>query len=53
MVQTVRYVIIGCFWTGFVVLEGVGVLHPIVAHTDVERRAAINTIGPFWDGNEV
>ena len=45
------------FWTGFFVLEGfdfgVGVLHRLVGRTDVERRVAINTIGPFWDGNEV
>ena len=28
-------------------------LHQFVGRTDVERRVAINTIGPFWDGNEV
>ena len=45
------------FWTGFFVLEGfdfgVGVLHRLVGRSDVERRVAINTIGPYWDGNEV
>ena len=25
----------------------------VVGKTDLERRVAINTIGPFWDGNEV
>ena len=25
----------------------------IVGRTDIERRVAINSIGPFWDGNEV
>jgi len=49
--------VIAVFWVGFFVLEGfdlgVGVLHRFVGRTDVERRVAINTIGPVWDGNEV
>jgi len=53
----VWFVIVAFFWTGFFVLEGfdfgVGALHKIVGRTDVERRVAINTIGPVWDGNEV
>ena len=28
-------------------------LHRVLGRTDTERRVAINTIGPFWDGNEV
>ena len=51
------FVVIGFLWTGFFVLEGfdfgVGMLHRFVGRSDVERRVAINTIGPFWDGNEV
>jgi len=53
----VWFVIVAFFWTGFFVLEGfdfgVGALHKIVGRTDLERRVAINTIGPVWDGNEV
>jgi len=53
----VWFVIVAFFWTGFFVLEGfdfgVGGLHTVVGRTDVERRVAINTIGPVWDGNEV
>ena len=49
--------IVAVLWTGFFVLEGfdfgVGVLHGVVGRTEHERRVAINTIGPFWDGNEV
>jgi cytochrome d ubiquinol oxidase subunit II len=49
--------IVAIFWVGFFVLEGfdfgVGMLHTIVGRTDTERRVALNTIGPFWDGNEV
>ena len=55
--HTVWFVIIAFFWVGFFVLEGfdfgVGMLHTIVGRTDIERRVALNTIGPFWDGNEV
>ena len=55
--STVWFVIVAFFWTGFFVLEGfdygVGVLHKVVGRTDTERRVAINTIGPVWDGNEV
>jgi cytochrome bd ubiquinol oxidase subunit II len=55
--HTIWFVIIVIFWVGFFVLEGfdfgVGMLHTIVGRTDTERRVALNTIGPFWDGNEV
>jgi cytochrome d ubiquinol oxidase subunit II len=51
------FVIVAFLWTGFFVLEGfdfgVGMLHKVVGRTDTEQRVAINSIGPFWDGNEV
>jgi cytochrome d ubiquinol oxidase subunit II len=51
------FIVIAFFWTGFFILEGfdfgVGMLHSAVGKGDAERRAAINTIGPLWDGNEV
>src|SRR5215472_15898606 len=54
---TFWYVVIAFFWTGFFILEGFdlgdGSLHMLVGKTDIERRVAINSIGPFWDGNEV
>lgn len=53
----VWFVVIAVLWTGFFVLEGfdfgVGMLHSLVARSESEQRVAINTIGPFWDGNEV
>jgi cytochrome d ubiquinol oxidase subunit II len=56
-VKSLWFVIVAFFWVGFFVLEGfdfgVGMLHSLVARDDVERRLAINTIGPTWDGNEV
>ncbi|MGO9899568.1 MAG: cytochrome d ubiquinol oxidase subunit II [Solirubrobacteraceae bacterium] len=55
--HTLWFILIAVLWVGFFVLEGfdfgVGVLHKIVGRTDTERRVAINSIGPFWDGNEV
>src|SRR3954466_8753445 len=51
------FLIIAVLWTGFFVLEGfdfgVGMLHAVVSRSYTDRRVAINSIGPFWDGNEV
>jgi cytochrome bd ubiquinol oxidase subunit II len=51
------FVLVAVLFIGFFVLEGfdfgVGILLPFIAHTDAERRRVINTVGPFWDGNEV
>jgi cytochrome bd ubiquinol oxidase subunit II len=51
------FIIIAVLWTGFFILEGfdfgVGMLHDLAGTDDAGRRAAINTIGPLWDGNEV
>jgi cytochrome d ubiquinol oxidase subunit II len=44
-------------WVLFFVLEGfdfgVGMLAPLLGRSAHERGAAISTVGPFWDGNEV
>ncbi len=51
------FILIAVLWTGFFVLEGfdlgVGMLHGFVGKDEAERRAAMSTIGPLWDGNEV
>jgi cytochrome d ubiquinol oxidase subunit II len=51
------FILIGVLFTGFFILEGfdygVGILHPFLAKNDGERRQMLNTIGPWWDGNEV
>jgi cytochrome d ubiquinol oxidase subunit II len=55
--QAFWFGIIAVLWAGFFVLEGfdfgVGILLPVVARTDEERRLALRSIGPVWDGNEV
>ncbi len=49
--------LIGVLYIVYFMLEGfdmgVGILLPLVAKDDQERRVVINTIGPHWDGNEV
>ena len=51
------FALIAILFTGFFFLEGfdygVGMLLPVVGKNDTERRIVLNTIGPFWDGNEV
>jgi cytochrome d ubiquinol oxidase subunit II len=55
--HTIWFIIIAVLWVGFFVLEGfdfgVGALHTFIGRSEEERRIAINTIGPWWDGNEV
>ncbi|GAA0912911.1 cytochrome d ubiquinol oxidase subunit II [Nonomuraea longicatena] len=51
------FLIIAFLWTGYFILEGfdfgVGMLAPIVSRGPDQRRQALQTIGPVWDGNEV
>ncbi len=55
--NTIWFILITVLFSGFFLLEGfdygVGILLPFVGKDDDERRVVINTIGPFWDGNEV
>jgi cytochrome bd ubiquinol oxidase subunit II len=41
----------------YVVLDGfdlgVGILQPLLAHTELDRQVMLRSIGPVWDGNEV
>jgi cytochrome d ubiquinol oxidase subunit II len=54
---TVWFVVIAVLWAGFFVLEGfdlgVGMLHRYIGKDESGRRAAISTVAPVWDGNEV
>lgn len=55
--RIIWWVLLGVLLIGFAVMDGfdmgVGALLPFVAKEDVERRIAINTIGPVWEGNQV
>lgn len=54
---TVWFILIAVLWIGYFALEGfdfgVGMLVPVLARDETERRVLINTVGPVWDGNEV
>ncbi|MFZ5944871.1 MAG: cytochrome d ubiquinol oxidase subunit II [Bacillota bacterium] len=51
------FILVSVLFIGFYFLEGfdygVGILLPFLGRDDLERRLIINSIGPFWDGNEV
>jgi cytochrome bd ubiquinol oxidase subunit II len=55
--QGLWFTVIAVLWTGFLILEGfdfgVGMLHGVIGRDEPGRRAAISSIGPLWDGNEV
>jgi len=55
--NTIWFALITVLFVGFFFLEGfdygVGILLPFLGKNDNERRQIINSIGPFWDGNEV
>lgn len=55
--NTIWFILVTVLFIGYFVLEGfdygVGILLPFLGKNDQERRVLINTIGPFWDGNEV
>jgi cytochrome bd ubiquinol oxidase subunit II len=55
--QTFWFILIAVLFIGYFFLEGfdfgVGILMPFVSKDEIDRRVTINTIGPFWDANEV
>jgi len=55
--RVIWWVLVGVLLIGFALTDGfdmgVGALLPFIAKTDIERRVAINTIGPVWEGNQV
>lgn len=57
VLRVIWWGLMGVLLIGFAMTDGfdmgVGVLLPFVGKTDIERRVAINTIGPVWEGNQV
>lgn len=51
------FIMITVLFVGFFVLEGfdfgVGIVSRFLGKDDAEKRVYINTVGPFWDANEV
>lgn len=57
LLKIIWWVLVGVLLIGFALTDGFDMgsmaLMPFVGKTDNERRAAINTIAPHWDGNQV
>ncbi len=57
VLRVIWWLLLGVLLTGFALTDGfdmgVGALIPFVGKTDAERRVAINTVGPVWEGNQV
>ncbi|OUY08499.1 cytochrome d ubiquinol oxidase subunit II [Acinetobacter populi] len=57
ILKIIWWVLVGVLLIGFALTDGFDMgsmaVMPFVGKTDSERRAAINTIAPHWDGNQV
>lgn len=57
LLKIIWWVLVGVLLIGFALTDGFDMgsmaIMPFVGKTDDERRAAINTIAPHWDGNQV
>src|SRR6056297_2435839 len=55
--RLIWWVLLGVLLIGFAATDGfdlgVAALLPFAAKGDTERRVAINTVGPVWEGNQV
>ena len=51
------WLLMGVLFIGFAITDGfdlgVASLLNFIAKTDSEKRIVINTVGPFWEGNQV
>ena len=57
ILRIIWWLLLGVLFMGFAVTDGfdlgVAILLPLVAKNETERRIVLNTIGPFWEGNQV
>jgi cytochrome d ubiquinol oxidase subunit II len=57
ILRLIWWALLGVLLIGFAVMDGfdlgAAMLLPFVGRTDAERRVAINTVGPVWEGNQV
>jgi cytochrome bd ubiquinol oxidase subunit II len=55
--QVIWFILWAVLWAVYFMLDGfvlgAGMLHPVLARNDEEKRVLINTVGPVWNGNEV
>jgi cytochrome d ubiquinol oxidase subunit II len=57
VLATIAFGVIAFMLTAYVLLDGydlgIATISPLIARSDRERAAAMASIGPFWNGNEV
>ena len=57
MLETTWFILWGVLWAVYFTLDGfdlgLGTLTPFLAKDDRDRRIIYNSMGPFWNGNEV
>src|SRR5579871_80605 len=57
ILRFIWWALLGILLIGFAIMDGfdlgTAALLPFVARNDIERRIAINTVGPVWEGNQV
>lgn len=55
--KVIWWLLLGVLLIGFAIMDGfdlgAAIMLPFVGRTDAERRVAINTVGPVWEGNQV
>ncbi len=57
MLETIWFILWAVLWAVYFMLDGfdlgLGNLMPFLAKNEENKRTIYNSIGPFWDGNEV
>jgi cytochrome d ubiquinol oxidase subunit II len=55
--QITWFALWGILWAAYFMLDGfvlgTGMIYPVVAKSEAEKRAMIHSVGPVWSGNEV
>ena len=57
MLETIWFLLWGVLWAVYFMLDGfdlgLGALNPFISKSETDKRIVYNSMGPFWDGNEV
>ena len=57
MLESIWFLLWGLLWAIYFMLDGydlgLGAMMPFVAKSEKDRKIIYNSMGPFWDGNEV
>jgi cytochrome d ubiquinol oxidase subunit II len=57
MLETIWFALWGILWAVYFALDGfdlgIGTLAPFIAKNENDRRGIYNSMGPYWNGNEV